>query len=388
MRSIILYQKNMKKYSIFFFISILLGGHLTAQDTLWQKTAPLSHYYSTFWHDTTQSYHCTPIMSQGARHIHAKRLITPDTLQVYGIAAMMANEIYAYMMFRLTEAEAMEQINQELRKAVQHGLKVDSTLENCEESLLLFQYHGGDSLAMRQIGSPLPVHALHTIPAHWMIPNTPTTSLDSWPKPIYERYFPIPQEVYDTFYVGATSSCWTFSPTNHNIYQIRPTFDHMVVTNLYWDPYIGEADADLFQDDVNEPPCWMFHENTFTLAYIFPILTPEPIVDTNAPSDTTIVPINPADTIVSNDSTIAIASPEMLSQYISVSPNPAKGHAEVLSSFGLNAIEVFDTKGCILLTLDTTGHKATLDLTTWPSSTYYLRIHTPFGTTTKKLIVL
>ncbi|MBR0169630.1 MAG: T9SS type A sorting domain-containing protein, partial [Bacteroidales bacterium] len=90
---------------------------------------------------------------------------------------------------------------------------------------------------------------------------------------------------------------------------------------------------------------------------------------------------------VDSNDTVAIRMPEYYGRYVSVSPNPATGSAEVLSSFGLSRVEVFNAAGRKVMDLKAEGLKATLDVSKLPSGAYLLRIHTPQGMTTKKLVV-
>ena len=146
-------------------------------------------------------------------------------------------------------------------------------------------------------------------------------------------------------------------------------------------------------------------ENEFSL-YIFPILTPGKPVDTTVtpidttvtPIDTTVTPIDttvtpvdttvtPIDTVTPGGDTLGVQTADLVSRYVSVLPNPAHERAEVLSSFGLTKIELYDEQGRLLRTLPAAGLRATRDLHTLPPATYLLRIHTPAGTTTKRLLV-
>ena len=70
-----------------------------------------------------------------------------------------------------------------------------------------------------------------------------------------------------------------------------------------------------------------------------------------------------------------------------VMPNPATNKVRVTSSFGLTRIETYDAKGRLVQTLPASGLKADLDISTWPRGTYLLRIFTPAGPTTKKLLI-
>ena len=97
--------------------------------------------------------------------------------------------------------------------------------------------------------------------------------------------------------------------------------------------------------------------------FIFPII---------APPDTT---------------TVGVEKPDMVYRYTSVQPNPATERVEVLSSFGVSRVEVFNAAGRKVMDLKAEGLKATLDVSKLPSGAYLLRIHTPQGMTTKKLVV-
>ena len=107
--------------------------------------------------------------------------------------------------------------------------------------------------------------------------------------------------------------------------------------------------------------------------------------------DGTIV-ANPGGTIVVSPSgtpgTSAIAAPELVYRYTAVMPNPATGKVRVTSSFGLSRIEAFDAQGRLVYnTTCPPALSASLDVSSWPRGSYLLRIHTPAGTTTKKLLV-
>ncbi len=70
-----------------------------------------------------------------------------------------------------------------------------------------------------------------------------------------------------------------------------------------------------------------------------------------------------------------------------VYPNPATNEAMVLSSFGINEVEVFDMAGSCVLRQEASGLSAKLDVKALPRGTYIVRIHTPMGVTARKLAV-
>ena len=84
---------------------------------------------------------------------------------------------------------------------------------------------------------------------------------------------------------------------------------------------------------------------------------------------------------------LSVGKVDLVSRYTTVQPNPAKDKVKVLSSFGLTQIEAFDTKGTLVHSQRAEGLKATLDVRAWPEGTYLLRVTTPAGTVTKKLLV-
>ncbi|MBR4506373.1 MAG: T9SS type A sorting domain-containing protein [Bacteroidales bacterium] len=102
---------------------------------------------------------------------------------------------------------------------------------------------------------------------------------------------------------------------------------------------------------------------------IFPILTPNPDSSFYEPDDST---------------SVQMAAWE---RYVSVQPNPATDKAKVLSSAGLTQVEVFDMAGNRVLTNEASGLSAKLDVGTLPRGTYIVRIHTPLGVTSRKLVV-
>ncbi|MBP5546868.1 MAG: T9SS type A sorting domain-containing protein [Bacteroidales bacterium] len=459
----------MKKIVLFIALAASLGNCLQAQDTLWMKPAPLGNYYYNDWLDTTTRY-ATAWESMPVDVI-AKRFVTKDTLQVYGIAAMMTHP-NAFLFIPSDRFPTLQDY-------LNYKYPRNPTLDNCEEKLLLYQYHGSGPTSMQLMGDSLSVQYYDV--THWMMSNTsPISYFDTFPKPVYERYYPEPQTVYDTFYAGYTQSYFEFVESYDDI--LRDTY----FIPKFWRPefycfYFTTASNHNILD-YEEHMAWLRRESPYLPAtwdfrpgdslgtlFIFPIIAP-PDTTVN-PGDTVInsgdtvftgevilhsgntviVPpgstlviggdtlvntgdtltitlgdtiviggntfvLNPGDTlfvssggflIVNPDGTIVIGSgstvvvntgsgddpgvglrqTDMLYRYTAVSPNPATGKVRITSSFGLTQINVYDTKGRLLRTLPATGLKADLDVSSWPSGTYLLRITTPVGSTTKKLLI-
>ena len=72
---------------------------------------------------------------------------------------------------------------------------------------------------------------------------------------------------------------------------------------------------------------------------------------------------------------------------MSLQPNPATDEATVLSSFGIDEVEMYDMGGASVLRQQASGLEARLDVKALPRGTYIVRIHTPRGVTARKLIL-
>ncbi len=460
--------------NVILFLSLVaasIGGSLQAQDTVWMKPAPLSNYFYNNWLDTAERYALAWEGANGSDVI-AKRFVTNDTLQIYGIAAMMTNP--NALIF------SPSSIYPTLQSYLEAAYPEDPTMEHCGEHLLLYQYHENTSTVMQQLGDSLSIHYLYTPVTHWLLSNT-TNYYDLFPKPVYERYFSEPQTVYDTFFTGYTQGHFRFMmdidglDTTYNPITFCPELLCYMFTGV--DPKIPcngtgyeEYKALLKRTDPYTPATWVFPpaDTDFSL-FIFPIIAPpdttvnpgDTIVDpidtivsgdliirsgntvVIAPGDIIVIggdtivntgdtltvtlgdtavisghpivinpgdtlTVNPGDTLfVNSDGSITvnpggtivvssggggtpgigIQTNDLLYRYTSVQPNPATDKVRVTSSFGLTRIEAYDLRGRLLFETPTSGLKADLDVSSWPRGTYLLRITTPAGPTTKKLLI-
>ena len=91
--------------------------------------------------------------------------------------------------------------------------------------------------------------------------------------------------------------------------------------------------------------------------------------------------------VIASRTTEGIGEAENNGWTIDINPNPATKQVHVATNFSLTQIEAFDEQGRLVQTLPATGLKADLDVSSWPRGTYLLRILTPAGPTTKKLLV-
>jgi hypothetical protein len=101
------------------------------------------------------------------------------------------------------------------------------------------------------------------------------------------------------------------------------------------------------------------------------------------PQDTTqdtlphIIPYNPA----------GIDAAGSLDRFTQMMPNPAGEVVNVLSSYRLVSVSVYDLTGRQMLKQPAEGLSATLDVSALPRGTYIVAIRTLQGIATKKLVV-
>ncbi|MCR5822643.1 MAG: T9SS type A sorting domain-containing protein [Bacteroidales bacterium] len=108
----------------------------------------------------------------------------------------------------------------------------------------------------------------------------------------------------------------------------------------------------------------------------FPILTPPPAVDTTG-----------VDTTGHGGDTTAVDMVDGVGRYVSLTPNPAADRVQVLSSFGLKQVEAYNAEGRLVYADEAHGLSKTIDLAAWPRGIYLVRVVTPMGSTTKKLVL-
>ena len=78
-----------------------------------------------------------------------------------------------------------------------------------------------------------------------------------------------------------------------------------------------------------------------------------------------------------------------LSRFVQLMPNPASGSVVVMSSYGIDLVEVYDVRGNRVL--EQKGqNRAThtgFDVSAWAKGAYVVLVHTPAGTTARRLMV-
>ena len=85
-----------------------------------------------------------------------------------------------------------------------------------------------------------------------------------------------------------------------------------------------------------------------------------------------------------HDDPVALDSP--VDTYTQLFPNPANKSLTVISSFRLRKVELFSADGRLLISLPVNGVSATIDISDLLPATYIVRVTTPAGVTTKRLV--
>ena len=290
-----------------------------------------------------------------------KRLVTgKEPIKVYGVAAAMITPLD--MLYLPPDVDTAEFWEGTLE------FYADTSLVNAYEYVGIY-IRSGDSLEVQQQKL---IHRMYDTPSYYVRPDSSVWVFGGLGRnpvfvfPMYEKYFDSVIAVSDTFYVGSTQrsqeggyGTWRHIGLSVLCY-FGSAYNRDYIAFKYCYPNEGSVHWVLEREEGME------QEDFYMM--MFPILTPE-------------------GGISSDDTTTAVTQADMMARYVAVQPNPAVSEARVLSSFGLTLVEAFDAGGRRLLSLPATGYEAVLDVASWPRGTYILRITTPLGPVTKKLLV-
>ena len=72
---------------------------------------------------------------------------------------------------------------------------------------------------------------------------------------------------------------------------------------------------------------------------------------------------------------------------ITLLPNPAHDMVQVVSSFRINRVEVYNLQGILMTEAKANGITLAFSTRDWPAGTYFVIIHTPAGSVSKRLVV-
>ena len=343
----------MKKTVIILAFAALIGTAATAQDTI-RADRPKDSYFYNNWFVGDSLIGIPMTWTAGSFVENAYSFIVKDTLLIKGIAVSLS----------LEEGTGESYL--------------DTTLDNVYRYVRLY-VPDGDSLRMlaeQRIDLP------NTQPTYCLALNkvdmyNPPDLLD--PIMVYECFFDQTIAVTDTFflsfdyesfyfYYDTTTNLWTQNQkyaVGINSFSESPASLSVPVTVAL------RRSPTSIRPGQNK---WQFRN---------PSWSPGPIPFLYAIGDLK----NTGDSTAVGGDTLAVTQADMMARYVSVQPNPAVKEARVLSGFGLTRIEAYDDRGRLVLAREASGLEAVLDIAAWPRGTYLLRIATPMGTVTKKLLV-
>lgn len=80
-------------------------------------------------------------------------------------------------------------------------------------------------------------------------------------------------------------------------------------------------------------------------------------------------------------------SPNPDGNILTLHPNPAKDHVQLLSAYELSKVEIADGLGRIILSLPAEGHSTVIDISPLAKGSYVVMAHTSLGISTQRLLV-
>ena len=365
----------MKKNIIIAALLLLALGGTQAQDTV-VSTTPKSGYFYNTWLPPNDYYLGSRSLMQYNGYVHAIFFYTPDTLDVYGIGV------------------SLETVKP---GSFEETILVDTSWKEVYEYLGLYKYEGD---TLRTASDSLYVHLKETPISYYYRFDGPGWGAYDSVSAFYERYFDEPVQITDTFLVGMTMRThWVVNVFSADPrYYVRPVFlrgirpvrqKDQINTIKGMTKYL-DSDSTIRYQIISRDDADI--QDRLELVYyplIFPILTPPDTTGDNPIDTTGVSPIDTTaiDTTTIDTTSVGIGDVQVVGRYVSLLPNPATDRVKVLSSFGLRRVEVYNAAGARVREVEARGYTATLRVDDLPEGAYLLRIHTPAGNTTKKLIV-
>ncbi len=236
----------------------------------------------------------------------------------------------------------------------------DSALDESYMDFYIVQFLDGQGYP---VGDTVRLHMKYDTVAYYL--DQEFSDIDFWrscpPFSVYEKYFKEPPMVTGLFFLGGVNHSAKLCE-RHGL-PLYPT-----IRSRIW----GKLGDNLYDINVSQTVDGEFRVHGDNLwQWFFPILTPCPDTNYYQPDDST------------QTSTLTTT----WERYVSLQPNPASDEAMVLSSFGIDEVEVFDMAGSRVLRQEASGLSAKLDVKALPRGSYIVRIHTPMGITSRKLVV-
>jgi hypothetical protein len=349
----------MKKI-LFVFAATMVLSLASAQDTI-HTTMPLDNYFYNYWpqHSLGDTMVCDYYVGYGAYDYMGIVLSTSNKITIYGFAIGVVVK-YAYGCYNDYVWDSASHSYHGVDpngyyddNGVWH-LIGDSALDESYMDISIMQtttshqaYQSSDSVRL---------HMKYDTVAYYL--DQEFSDIDFWrscpPFPVYEKYFRRPPLVTGKFYLGGVNHSAELCDLHGDpIYPEIRVRGWVKLSEDVYEKVAIQSDVNYFEEYSNRPWHWFF-----------PILTPCP--DTNYQTSTRTT---------------------TWERYVSLQPNPASDETMVLSSFGIDEVEVFDMAGSRVLRQEASGLSAKLDVKALPRGSYIVRIHTPMGITSRKLIL-
>lgn len=328
---------------------------MQAQDTIHTRSLKRNYLAQQWWIDTFECTYAYPSHNYYCRNCEKiiKHFYSKDSIMVYGLAVSLH--------YRQIDEENILDPTDTL-----NSFEYFSFYELDSDSM---DFHSvSDSLIFDRFRTPIEYYVDFGL-RHPVASRGP---LD--PYPFSEVYFDEAYKVQDTFLIGFTHRSlreeeinYTDSVTGAWIWFARYPFEtSSFVLQTYppgddWRETITITGGHISQDTGTK---WA------TIRYaqpfmIYPILTPRPYQDT----------------------TTGVDNIQTVERFVALQPNPASERVQVVSNVGLNHVEVYNTAGVKVMDLPASGLSLTLNIDALPEDTYLVRVATPVGNVTKKLVV-
>lgn len=324
----------MKQFFVMVVI-LMVGMTVSAQDTVVSKVPPSNCYYAE-WIDTNHG--ASMINGSGSLNIPlcGKFFNTKDSIDVYGIAVGIWDR----------------------------GL----TANTC----VWLTLHKAGAGTLVPMCDTLSLYPACNDPAYWydvdmLLPiyNDPLPLI-----PVYEAYFDEPVRVADSFYVcviDSLSEVGAFPPDEGWYYGL-----------VYYRSEYGYESEDRVLK-IRRPFDTIYaynHEPGGGLVYLFPI------IDSVRNHSGTEV-----DTTIGGGDTLGISRPQLQERCVLVTPNPAQSWVKVTSILGMSSIELYSMTGMKLADWTADGYSFVMDISMFSAGNYFIKVHTPMGVVSKKLLV-
>ena len=368
------------KKTILAIAAVMLLTAASAQDTI-HTTQPPENYYHMFWnhYQPGDSLYFSG-QDYDANHYNGQVVWCPSStsLTIYGIAVGLIvkypDTSYTNVYFDSVSGTIAHEdpAGYYDHNGVYHVVG-DSALDESYMDFIIMQV---DDKFVVPASDTVRLHLMYDTVSYYLDRGFINLFYAHWhPDPsckilsVYEKYFDHPVTLHKKFYMGGI---------NHSSMKHPITGDYMY-PRIFIEGWGAPGDV----VPTGSVICWdstdweEFAGNYWE--WFFPILTPDPNGDTTG--------YTPTDSTQTGDTTqtsIQLASWE---RYVSLQPNPATDEVTVLSSFGMTQVELFDMAGNSVLVQDATGLSAKLDVNTLPRGSYIVRIITPMGVTSRKLIL-